>query len=269
MPHILKCCRNGGQIKLTKIYHFSGTGNSLWSARKIARIIGGDYELINIGAEAYKSEIIIEAGAVVFVFPSYAYGLPLIVHRFVKNAVFKTPYAAAFVTYGTSPGGTLGAMRRILKKKGIAKLFFGRIPAVENYLAIFGPSKAETVRKRVLMQEKATEEAARCIVERRENKVSTLRFFSAFVSWLFSLGVKIFFKYYKVSDSCNGCGVCAKTCPVSAIVMKDGHPVFTPKCEHCQGCVDMCPLRVIKFWRVKFGAPGYRHPEITIGDLTR
>jgi ferredoxin len=254
---------------LTKIYHFSGTGNSLWSARKIAQIIGGSCELYNIGVEAKKDEIILEADAVIIVFPSYAYGLPLIVSRFAKNAVFKTPYAAAFVTYGTSPGGTLGALRRILKKKGIAKLFFGRIPAVENYLAIFGVQKEQIIQKRVSMQEKATEEAARCIIERRENKVSTLRLFSAFVSLLFSLGAKIFYNYYKVSGSCNGCGVCAKTCPVSAIVMKDGRPVFTSKCEHCQGCIDMCPLRAIKFGRVKFGTPGYRHPEIAIGDLTR
>jgi ferredoxin len=254
---------------LTKIYHFSGTGNSLWSARKIAQLIGDSCELYNIGAEAEKKEIVLEADAVNFVFPSYAYGLPLVVSRFAKEAVFKTPYVAAFVTYGTSPGGTLGALRRILKKKGIEKLFFGRIPTVENYLAMFGTPKAETIQKRVLMQEKATEEAAHCIIERRENKVSTLRLFSALVSLLFSLGAKIFYKYYKVNDSCNGCGVCAKTCPVSAIVMKDGRPVFTSKCENCQGCVDMCPLRAIKFGRVKFGAPGYRHPEIAIGDLTR
>jgi len=259
---------------LVKIFYFSSTGNSLWSAKKIAQIIKEKNpqetcELAGIGAEAQKSEIVIEADAVVFVFPSYAYGLPLAVRRFAKSAVFRTPYAASLVTYGSSPGGTLAVLRRILKKKGIGKLFFGKIPAVENYLAMFGPPDAQIIKKRVTMQEKATIEAALSIIEGRENKVCVFRPFSSFVSWLFSLGVKIFYKQYRLGGNCNGCGICEKICPIRAIVMKDGKPVFTNRCEHCQGCVNLCPLRAIQFGRVKFGTPGYCHPEIAIGDLTR
>ena len=254
---------------MIKIFYFSGTGNSFWSAKKIGQGVGGDYELINIGDEAQKSEIIIEADAVVFVFPSYAYGLPIIVRRFAKSAVFKTPYLAAFVTFGTSPGGTLGVLRRILKKKGIEKMYFGRIPAVENYLAIFGTQKEKKQKRRVSMQEKATEEAVRAVIEKRENKVCTCRVFSAFISRLFSLGVKIFYKSYRVGAHCTGCGVCEKICPVSAIAMKDGKPLFSNKCEHCQGCIDICPLRAIQFGRVKFGSPGYRHPDVTIAELSK
>jgi len=252
---------------MTKIFYFSGTGNSLWSAKKIAKEVGDKYELINIGTEAQKSEIVIEADAIVFVFPSYGYGLPVIVRRFAKKAVFRTPYVAAFVTYGTSPRGTLGILRRILKKKGIGKMYFGRIPSVENYLAMFGPPKAETIQKHTAMQEKATEEAARSVIERKENKVSMFCPFSALVSSLFSIGASVFYKQYRVGSNCNGCGICAKVCPVSSTVMKDGRPVFSSKCENCQGCVNMCPSRAIKFGRVKFGTPGYRHPQIEISEL--
>jgi ferredoxin len=252
---------------MTKIFYFSGTGNSLWSAKKIAQGTGDAYELYNIGAEAQKNEIIIEADTVVLVFPSYAYGMPLIVRRFVKSAVFKTRYLAAFVTFGTNPRGTHGSLRRILKKKGIEKMFFGLIPSVENYLAIFGQQKPEKIEERKLLQEKATKEAIQAVIERKENKVSVFCPFSAFVSRLFSLGVKFFYKYYRIGENCNGCAVCEKICPVSAITMNDGHPVFSQKCEHCQGCVNICPLRAIQFGRVKFGSPGYRHPEIEITEL--
>lgn len=262
-------------LRIIKIFYFSGTGNSLWSAKKIAQLIN-EYdenivcELYNIGVEEQKeTKIIIEAEAVVFVFPSYAYGLPLIVKRFAKKAEFKTLYVASFVTFGTSQGGTLGEMRRILKKKKIDKLYFGLIPAVENYLAMFGPPEAKTLERRVLLQGEATKEAAAVVAEKRENKVNSFRPFSSFVSVLFSLGVKVFYKKYKVSKDCNACGICKKICPVSAIIIKDGNPVFSGKCEHCQACVNICPLRAIQFGRVKFGSAGYKHPQIEIADLAR
>ena len=258
---------------MIKIYYFTGTGNSLWSAKRIAQIAGEHNEpceLHNIGHELQNSKIVIEADAVVLIFPSYAYGPPLAVNRFVKKAVFKTPYVASLVTYGSSPLGTLGILGRVLKtKKGIGKMFFYRIPCVENYLALFGPPKTKTMEIRLLMQEKASEEAAIAIIERRENKVKTFTPFSSFVSWVFTfLALKIFYALYKVSKKCNGCGVCKKICPVSAIEIKKGKPHFTKRCEHCQSCVNICPLRAIQFGRVRFGAMGYCHPNIDIADLS-
>jgi len=268
---------------MTKIYYFSGTGNSLWSAKKIAQILGDSGEecqLFNIGAmyakeqlkQPQNGELIIQADAVVLVYPSYAFGLPLVVRDFVKKAEFKANnanglYLASFVTYGSTPLGTQGIMRRILKKKKIDNMFFGKIPAVENYLAMFGAPDKQTIEKRSEMQRKATEQAARSVIERKTNRVSTFCPFSTFVVWLFYFGIKIFYKYYRVSDNCSGCAVCEKVCPVSAITMKNSHPQFSSKCQNCQGCVNICPSRAIQFGRVKFGTPGYCHPEIRIGEL--
>ena len=255
---------------MIKIYYFSGTGNTLWSARRIAEIIGAEKcQLVNIGAEAQKSEIVLEAEAVVLLFPSYAYGLPVIVRQFIKRSVFKTPYIALLVTYGTQQGGTLAEAGRILTRKKIKAAYYGRIPAVENYIAIFGPPKEKTAQRRLAMQRETTETAARSIMERRVNRINTFRPLSAFVSALFSLGLKIFYNYYRVTESCNGCGVCEKLCPVSAISMRDGRPVFSAKCEHCQGCLNWCPLSAITFGRMKQDTPRYHHPEIGIEDISR
>ena len=253
----------------TKIYYFSGTGNSLWSAKEIAQIIGESCELHNIGIEVEKDEIIIDAQAVIFVYPSYAYGLPLIVRRFAKKAVFKTPYLAAFVTYGSDPGGTQAQLCRILKKKNIASLYFGKIPAVENYISIFGSPNEKKIAERTALQEEASKKAAHYVIERRTNKINTFRPLSDLISFLFSLGVKIFYRHYKVSDKCNGCGICEKVCPVSAINMKGNRPSFTGKCEHCVACIDTCPSRAIQFGRAKFGTRGYCHPDIGIKELGR
>jgi ferredoxin len=254
---------------LTKIYYFSGTGNTLWSAKKIAELIGGECLLVNIGIEAQKNEIILEADAIVLLFPAYAYGMPLIVRSFVQKAVFKTPYVAAFVTYGTSPGGTMTPLSHILKKKRVEKVFFDRIPAVENYIAIFGPQSEKTIQKRLTMQSKATEEAARCVTERRTSRVNTFRPFSAFISFLFSIAIMVFNKHYRVSAECDGCGICEKICPVAAVTFREKRPVFLAKCEHCQACLNWCPKKAIHFGRLNAVTKRYHHPNISLSDMER
>jgi ferredoxin len=253
---------------LTKIYYFSGTGNTLWSAKKIAEIMG-DCELFNIGVEAYKDEIVVEADAVVLLFPSYAYGLPIIVRSFVQNAVFKTAYLAAFVTFGSSPGGTLASLSRLLKRKKINAVYFGRIPAVENYIAIFGAPKPKRTQERLSLQGTATTAAARSVMERQTNRITVFRPLSAFIWFLFSLGTKIFYRHYRLGAECNACGICAKICPVSAITMRDGRPKFSAKCQHCNGCLNWCPLKAISFGRLNARIARYHHPEITVADMSK
>ena len=256
---------------MTKILYFSGTGNTLWSAKKIAGLISADSgaELINLGAIAHNEKIVIEADAVILLFPAYAYGAPIVVRNFVKKAEFKTQYFAVFVTYGTLPGGALADIGRILNRKKIRSVWYGGIPAVENYTAIFGPQKPGTIKRRVEMQRTATEEAAKHISNRDTNRILTFRPLSAFISVLFSLGIKIFYKWYKVTDACDGCGICEKVCPVSGITMSSGKPVFTKKCEHCQGCINWCPKQAILYMRVKKETARYHHPEISVADISR
>ena len=254
---------------MTKIYYFSGTGNTLWSARKLADLIGGECELFNIGVEAQKEAIKISASAVILLFPSYAYGLPILVRRFAQKAMFDAPYIAAFVTYGTSPGGTLAELCRILKKKRINSAFFGNIPSVENYIAIFGPQKAKTIERRIGMQKQATEIAAKVIKEKKTNRINTFRPFSSFISFLFSLGLATFYKSYRVSPDCNACGICERICPVAAITIQNSKPVFHKNCEHCQACLNWCPKCAIHFGRLNSKTPRYHHPEISIADISR
>ena len=254
---------------MTILCYWSGTGNTLWSARKIAEKIGGDCRLLNIGIEAGKSETVLEADKVVLLLPAYAYGAPPVVRHFVKKAVFKTPYIAVFVTYGTVPGGALAEISRILKRKKNNASYFGRIPAVENYIAIFGPPKAKTMEKRLELQRKTTEDASQAVTAGLTNRINTFRPFSAFISLLFTVALRIFYRWYRVSADCDGCGICEKLCPVSAITIRNKRPVFSKICEHCQGCLNWCPQRAIHFARLNSHTPRYHHPEISVTDISR
>jgi ferredoxin len=262
-----------GKTAMTKLYYFSGTGNTLWSAKQIAAFLEKaspsltPIELFNIGGEMQKPPGIIEAEKVIILFPAYAYQSPLLVRNFLIRTEIHSPYIAAFVTCGSDPGGSLGEIYRILKRKKITLNFAGRIPTVENYIPIFGPPKEAVKEKRLLLQKHATEEAAAAILAGTTNKPRTFRPLSVFVSSLFRFGKTLFVKGYKLGGECNGCGLCAKLCPAAAIAMVNGKPRFSAKCEHCQACLNWCPRRAIRYIRLKSDTPRYHHPEVSLGEM--
>jgi ferredoxin len=255
---------------MTKIYYFSGTGNTYWSAKEICKILngsGGECEIYNIASEIKKDEHEINADCVVFLFPAYAYQMPAMVREFLLSRKVNSPYIAAMVTYGSSPGGALAEAARLLKRNGSRLDFSYTLPAVENYIPMFGAPSQSTITTRLEMQRESTAAAALCIKKQSKNSVRTFRPISAFVSSLFRLGKKSFPKMYVVTDACTGCGICEKICPARAISMINNKPVFSSACEHCQACMNWCPQKAILYLRLKADTPRYTHPDVTVKEL--
>ncbi|MBR3292863.1 MAG: EFR1 family ferrodoxin, partial [Oscillospiraceae bacterium] len=49
----------------------------------------------------------------------------------------------------------------------------------------------------------------------------------------------------KISDSCVGCGLCSKVCPMENIQVKDNLVISGSRCTMCYRCISLCPQKAI------------------------
>lgn len=259
----------------TVIYYFTGTGNSLAAAKKIATVLG-DCELVPIAPLAGTAgNIVPSAGRVGIVCPVYDAGLPVIVAEFAGLLnLAGTRYIFGVVTLGGT-GGT-AALRQLsctLNQKNHRTLnaaFDVKMPG--NFPPVHRPPEGAE-REAILA---AADKCLDGIATRIKNNEEVPPGFSLF-AWLMHAATYRFFSgairdgdsKFSVSDACTSCGTCAAVCPVKNIKMEQGRPVWQHRCECCCACLHFCPTRAIDLHSMR-GTKGrgrYRHPELKVGDM--
>ena len=72
---------------------------------------------------------------------------------------------------------------------------------------------------------------------------------------------------FRVEDSCNGCKICGRVCPVGNIVIQDGRPVWQHRCQFCMGCINWCPKAAIEWGSATVTHGRYRNPNVTVQQV--
>jgi ferredoxin/flavodoxin len=230
--------------------------------------------------------------------------IPLIVRRFVsKLDGIGSRYLFAICTHGGMPGATIGNLAAAIESRG-GKLSAGfairmsiSYSTVQKIGHAFFNKELETDigagnrKRRVLYAraEKKLDIIQDIIRDRKKTKLETLSnvarsilvpFFllqkQAAVSRFRDLSKSSSDSYdeltmfadrsFRVNDRCNGCGVCAKICPVQNIKMADKRPAWRHRCENCYACFQWCPKDAIDGKIVEYQNK-YHHPDVKVSDM--
>ena len=232
-------------------YYFSGTGNTMLVAKKMAEVFEENGVTVNLKRiECVTNNSINVEHTIGLGFPVAILSTYNLVWEFIK-ALPDVKGTEIFMvdTMGGYSGGLVGPLRAILEKKGYKTIGACEIVMPIN---IFYIQEEEINRKKVKKGLEKAEKYAKALLDGRSNW-GRIPFLSDAMN-LISLGglkltaLDIHQKYFKFSTSkslCNSCGICIDICPVNNIKMQE-YPLNGNKCEYCMRCVSMCPRGAIK-----------------------
>ena len=246
------------------IFWFSGTGNSLYAAKVLTKTLI-DIPLVQITEEEPPEAVGGEGTIVGFVFPSYYLNLPRAVRAFVERLEIRQgTYIFTIVTMGAIGHGSISALKSALKAKGL-KLNYGKgIKMPDNYILLYNPTDPNKCDDLLNKNDVMLKRFAEDIISRKHSVTKCPLVMNSMYKNIEKLDAK-----FSVKDSCSGCGVCERICPVKNIKIENGKPVWLHRCEHCVACISWCPERAIEYGNKTDKRNRYCNPRISVNELVR
>jgi ferredoxin len=254
----------------TDIYFYSGTGNSLWTARRLAEELG-DTALHPIS----KIDKVVpgnSGSAIGLVFPVHMWGVPRKVLQFLDILpVDSSNYYFAVAVNGGQVAATLLQLKKIMAGKGINLSAGFDLVMPSNYIPWGSPGPEEKWKARIVRADEKIKHIAGLISQRKAAPIEKGPLWQNILfSCLYRMSVNhvaYMDKSFHVDEKCNSCGICEKICPASNIKMADGRPVWNHLCEQCLACIQWCPREAIQYGRKTHLYKRYHHPEVALNEM--
>lgn len=256
----------------TEIFYYTGTGNSLWVARRLTEQLE-DAALHSIPAWQQTCPPI-EAECLGLVFPVYIWGVSAPVRRFIEALPpLRAHYLFAVADNGGQVSNTLVQLKGLLAKKNLTLNAGFTITMPSNYIPWGGPGPQEAQQAHFTRAEAKIARIAEIIRHRESLPVEKGPLwqrivFSAIYRLSYAQVPKMDGKFW-VDAKCNRCGICAKVCPTANITLVDGQPRWRHHCDQCFACLQWCPPEAIQYGRKTPRYARYHHPEVQLKDVLK
>lgn len=244
------------------IFYFSATGNSKHVAKRIADALNDKVASI----EEKIADINLSNGECFgIVTPTNWFELPILVRQFIIDVNINQSsnnYFFIVATYGSSCGFVGEDAKRELKNKNINLDAMYSVLMPDNWTPIFDLSNKEAVDKINSNAEGIIDNIINMIKEKRKGNFQDKKapyIMKPICDFLLEMERRT--KNFYVENTCIGCKLCEKNCPVKAIEVIDGKPRWIKeKCALCFRCLHNCPKFAIQYGNGKTKIHGqYKH----------
>ena len=263
-----------------EVYYFSGTGNSLAVARDIAEKLNA--KLIPVASMVDQESIYIGADVIGVVFPIYDFKPPPMVEDFIRKVKdINSKYLFAVCTYGITPSRSLKHLNKVIESCGghLSAGFAVSMP----HNGIGSGALTETPHERMFEDWKnKLKEVCEYVSAGKEGKIESSNLFFIFFQFKYMKMVPFLLKFLKhmllegpeslafiSNQTCDGCGICERICPVHNIELVDKRPVWSDHCTSCFACLHWCPKEAISLGGLDMNIRVYHHPDVKISDMIR
>lgn len=250
------------------VLFFSGTGNSRYAAKKIAEKTEDSLVSLNqLMKQNSKEQLVSENHPFVFVCPTYAWRLPQVVEKFIREQTFAGSKKVYFImTCGADTANAVDYIKTLCREMGWELQGFAEIVMPDNYITLYEPSDEKTSAEMIRKAEPIILKIAEEIVDGKSLPAFKTNALSGKVKSGMVNGIfyKMFVsaKGFHSTDKCTSCGKCVKLCPLNNVKMKEGRPSWSNRCTHCMACICGCPTDAIEYKNKTQGRRRYYLEEL-------